>query len=96
MFDFLKKTGKTNDGKEQPVAHGRKLVGRVVSDKMQKTVVVAIDRMKMNPKYHKQYKMTSKFKAHDEKNEYHTGDKVIIQEVRPLSKEKRWMVIGKA
>ncbi|MDD5547427.1 MAG: 30S ribosomal protein S17 [Candidatus Pacebacteria bacterium] len=73
----------------------RKLEGTVVSDKMMKTVVVSVERMKQNQKYKKYFKVTKKFKAHDEKGEYHTGDKVIIQECRPLSKEKRWIVIGK-
>jgi len=69
--------------------------GIVVSDKSDKTVVVKIDRVKMHSKYHKRYTVSKNFKAHDEKNEYKTGDKVIIQECRPLSKDKRWRVIGK-
>lgn len=73
----------------------RRLEGVVVSDKMQKTIVVSITRLKKHPKYQKRYKVTKKFKAHDEKNEYHIGDKVIIEETRPLSKEKRWKVIEK-
>lgn len=73
----------------------RKLVGIVVSDKMQKTVVVAVEREKMHPRYRKKYKVTKKYKAHDEKNKYHIGDKVIIEETRPLSKEKRWRVLRK-
>ncbi|MBU4348059.1 30S ribosomal protein S17 [Patescibacteria group bacterium] len=73
----------------------RKLKGVVVSDKMQKTVVVAVERLKMNEKYKKHYKVTKKFKAHDENNDYRTGDKVLIQESRPMSKEKRWKVMKK-
>lgn len=73
----------------------RQLKGTVVSDKMQKTVVVEITRLKKHPKYKKYFKVTRKFKAHDENNEYKTGDKVIIQETRPLSKEKRWVVLSK-
>jgi small subunit ribosomal protein S17 len=73
----------------------RKLTGTVVSDKMIKTRVVAIERMKKHPKYLKYYRATSKFKAHDEKNEYHTGDKVVIEETRPLSKDKRWIIVSK-
>ena len=69
--------------------------GIVVSDKMTKTVVVEVTRLKKHEKYRKYYKVTTKFKAHDEENQYHTGDKVLIQETRPLSKDKRWMVIGK-
>ena len=73
----------------------RKLEGVVVSDKMQKTVVVAVSRVKMNEKYHKAFTVTNRLKAHDEKGEYHVGDKVLIEETRPLSKEKRWQVIKK-
>ncbi len=75
-------------------ANKRKLTGIVISDKMAKTRVVAVFRMKKHPKYLKYYKATSKFKAHDEKNEYHTGDKVVIEEARPMSKEKRWRIKG--
>lgn len=74
----------------------RKLQGTIVSDKMAKTRVVAVDRMKKHPRYEKYYAVTERFKAHDEKNEYKTGDKVIIQEVRPMSREKRWTIVGKA
>lgn len=73
----------------------RKLQGTVVSDKMQKTVVVEIIRWKKHPRYLKYYKITSRFKAHDEKREYKSGDKVVIQETRPMSKEKRWRVVQK-
>ena len=73
----------------------KKLRGVVVSDKMLKTVVVAVTRLKVHPKYKKQYKLTAKYKAHDEKGEYHTGDKVIIQETRPFSKDKNWRVVAK-
>ncbi len=74
----------------------RTLKGAVVSDKMQKTVVVAVSRLIKHPKYKKYYKVTKRYKAHDEKGEYHTGDKVVIRETRPLSKEKRWIVIRKS
>lgn len=74
----------------------RKFKGVVVSDKMQKTVVVAVTRRKQHPKYKKYYNITTRFKAHDESGQYHTGDKVMIQETRPISKEKRWAVIGRA
>ena len=73
----------------------RRLQGTVVSDKMTKTVVVRVDRMKLHPKYKKRYRISAKFKAHDEKGEYHTGDKVLIEETRPLSKDKRWRVVSK-
>jgi len=74
----------------------RTLKGVVVSDKMQKTVVVAVTRLIRHPKYKNYYKITKRFKAHDEKGEYHVGDKVLIQGTRPLSKEKKWVVINKA
>jgi small subunit ribosomal protein S17 len=69
--------------------------GVVVSDKMKKTIVVRVDRMKIHPKYLKQYKQSRKFKVHDEKGEYKVGDVVRFIETRPLSKDKRWRVIGK-
>ena len=73
----------------------RKLIGTVVSDKMDKTRVVAVEGFKKHSKYLKYYKRTSKFKAHDESNEYKTGDKVVIEETRPMSKEKRWRISKK-
>ncbi len=69
--------------------------GVVTSDKMDKTVVVTVARVKMHPKYLKRFKLSKRFKAHDEKDEYKVGDKVIIKEVRPLSKDKRWIVVSK-
>lgn len=71
----------------------KEYVGQVVSDKMDKTVVVAIDRMVQDPRYKKFLKRTSKLKAHDEKNEAHVGDRVRLIETRPLSRDKRWIVI---
>lgn len=71
----------------------RKLKGTIVSNKMQKTVVVRVDRLKKHPKYLKYYRVSRKFKAHDKKNEYQAGDVVIIEETRPLSKDKRWRVV---
>jgi len=73
----------------------RQLKGEVVSDKMQKTVVVRVERIKEHPKYKKRYKIHKKYKAHDEKGEYKIGDKVLIEECRPISKEKKWRVIKK-
>lgn len=67
-------------------------VGVVVSDKMDKTVVVAVERLVRHPFYKKYIKRTKKLKAHDEKNECRIGDKVKIMETRPLSKTKRWRV----
>ena len=74
----------------------RKRQGIVVSDKMQKTRVVEVAQVKLHPKYLKQYTVHARFKAHDENNEYKTGDTVIIAQTRPLSKEKRWKIIGKS
>ena len=68
-------------------------VGRVVSDKMDKTVVVAVEELKQHKLYKKSVKSTVKFKAHDENNEAHEGDRVSIMETRPLSKTKRWRVV---
>ena len=79
---------------ENKIQH-RTLKGYVVSDKMDKTVVVEIRRMKKDPKYKKYFKTSQKYKAHSPANEFHTGDKVVIQETRPISKDKRWIVIGK-
>jgi small subunit ribosomal protein S17 len=67
-------------------------IGVVVSDKMQKTVVVEVRRLVMHPLYHKYLRRRSKFMAHDEKNECRIGDRVAIQESRPLSRHKRWTV----
>ena len=63
---------------------------------MDKTIVVRIDRVTLHPKYKKRFTVSKKYKAHDEKNEYKVGDEVIIQATRPLSKGKRWRVVGKA
>lgn len=68
-------------------------VGKVVSDKMDKTIVVAIETLVRHPLYGKSVKRTTKFKAHDENNECKIGDRVRIMETRPLSKEKRWRLV---
>ena len=73
----------------------KKLTGKVVSNKMQKTVVVKVVRLKEHPKYKKRIRVYKKYKAHDEKGEYKAGDNVMIEEFRPISKEKRWKVIKK-
>lgn len=73
----------------------RTLKGTVVSDKMTKTVVVEVTRMKKDPKYKKQYKVSARYMAHDQEGQYHTGDVVLIGESRPLSKMKRWTVLSK-
>ncbi len=89
---MAKNTTKTEEKQE---IKGRVLKGTVVSDKMQKTIVVAITRLTKHPKYKKYYKITTRFKVHDEENTYKEGDKVTIRETRPLSKDKRWTVVGK-
>jgi small subunit ribosomal protein S17 len=67
--------------------------GKVVSDKMQKTIVVAIETLKRHPLYKRTYKSTNRFKAHDEHNDARVGDLVRIEETRPLSKDKRWRLV---
>jgi small subunit ribosomal protein S17 len=73
----------------------RKLQGTVVSDKMQKTIVVQVESIKEHPKYKRRFKMHKKYKAHDEGREYHIGDKVVIEEISPMSKDKKWKAIGR-
>jgi small subunit ribosomal protein S17 len=67
-------------------------IGRVVSDKMNKTRVVVVERTFRHPQYERVVKRTTRFKAHDERNETHVGDRVLIIETRPLSKDKRWRI----
>ena len=67
--------------------------GIVTSDKMEKSIVVSIERKEKHPIYGKFIKKTNKFMAHDEKNEAHIGDKVLIMETRPLSKNKNWRLV---
>ena len=76
-------------------ARGRRKerVGKVVSDKMDKTIIVTLTRQVPHPLYKKYFKKTTKFVAHDEKNDAKTGDTVRIMETRPLSKTKRWRVV---
>ena len=81
----LKKTN--NKGK------GKTLKGVVVSDKMDKTIVVSVSRFVKHPLYGKYYKISKKYKAHDEGNKYKIGDKVEILETRPISKDKKFTVV---
>ncbi len=67
--------------------------GKVISDKMDKTIVVAIEYKVKHPLYKKYIKITYKLKAHDENNECNIGDKVLVMETRPLSKDKRWRLV---
>ena len=71
----------------------RNKIGRVVSDKMDKTVVVSVERLRRHPIYKRVVRLSSKFKAHDEENTARVGDTVRIEESRPLSAEKRWTVV---
>ncbi|MDP3954200.1 MAG: 30S ribosomal protein S17 [bacterium] len=73
----------------------RVLKGVVVSDKMQKTAVVEVSRLIKHPKYKKYHKVSKRFKAQNDDNKYKTGERVLIQETRPISKDKRWIVIAK-
>jgi small subunit ribosomal protein S17 len=70
----------------------RTMTGRVLSDKMEKTVVVQVERTFEHPLYHKVVRTAKKYKAHDEDNVAKVGDLVVIRESRPLSREKRWVV----
>ena len=77
------------------IKNKRTLTGIIVSDKMDKTVVVQILRLKKHPKLRKYFKITTRYKVDDPENKYQTGDKVIIQESKPISRWKRWVVVGK-
>ena len=79
---------------EEKKAFKRRLIGRVRSDKMDKTVVVEVVRFKLDPVYKKYLRVRKRYQAHDEENTYRVGDQVEIQEHRPLSKNKRWKVIN--
>jgi len=74
----------------------RRLKGIITSDKMNKTRVVAVNQLKKHKRYLKYFKVTKKYKSHDEDNQYKEGDEVIIEETRPLSKQKRWRITGYA
>jgi small subunit ribosomal protein S17 len=79
---------------EKRVNSRKFLQGTVVSDKMDKTRVIQVKTLTKHTKYHKVVRSASKYKAHDEKNETKTGDVVRIMETRPLSKDKRWVIMG--
>ena len=81
-----------NSNKE--VGQGKTLKGVVISDKMDKTIVVSVSRFVKHPLYGKYYKISKKYKAHDESNKYKTGDKVEILETRPISKDKKFKVVN--
>jgi small subunit ribosomal protein S17 len=73
----------------------KQLQGKIISDKMQKTIVVRVETIKVHPKYKKRFKAHKNFKADNSNNEYHIGDNVIIEETVPMSKNKKWKVVGK-
>jgi len=73
----------------------KQLTGTIISNKMQKTIVVQVERIKEHSKYKRRYKFHKKYKAHLEDGEYQVGERVVIEECRPLSKEKRWRVVKK-
>ncbi len=75
------------------VGKRKEKIGEVVSNKMDKTAVVKIERLVLHPKYHKYIRRSTKLKAHDEGNKCQIGDKVKVCETRPLSKDKRWRVV---
>jgi small subunit ribosomal protein S17 len=83
----------TNSSTAETRKRRKTRVGKVVSDKMQKTVVVAIERRVPHPQYGKMMTLSTRLKAHDEENTAKTGDTVRIAETRPLSKDKRWRVV---
>jgi small subunit ribosomal protein S17 len=86
---------KAKTQKEIKVNTGNTLKGVVVSDKMKKTVIVSVSRFIKHPLYGKFYKVSKKYKAHDEDNKYKVGDNVEIVETRPISKDKHFKVVAK-
>ncbi len=90
----MEQPSRSPEGTEKPARRRQQKVGVVVSNKMQKTVVVEVQRLVMHPLYHKYLRRRSRFMAHDEKNDCRIGDRVSIRETRPMSKNKRWMVLS--
>lgn len=80
---------------EEITKNNKTMTGEIVSDKMDKTVVVSVSRFVKHPKYGKYTKRSKNFKAHDENNEYKTGERVTIEETVPYSKSKKFKVVGK-
>lgn len=81
------------DNKKEKII--RKFQGEIVSDKMDKTIVVKVDRVKTHPIYKKKFTVSRQYKVHDPKNEYKKGEVVLFRECRPISKDKRWVIIKK-
>jgi len=84
-----------NNSTDKAKPKSRLLKGRVVSDKMDKTIVVLVSRLKKHSRYQKRYKVDKKYKVDDRENKYKNGDRLIVKEVKPVSKTKRWQVIKK-
>ena len=93
MSENIKDKETEEKSKEEKKTIKRKFNGIVVSDKMNKTIVVKVERVKVHTKYKKRYTVSRKYKVHDEKEHFKIGDKVNFIECRPLSKDKRWRVI---
>jgi small subunit ribosomal protein S17 len=87
-------TAKAENKTTKPEVISRKFSGVVVSDKNAKTILVKVETIKVHPKYKKRYTVSRKYKVHDETNKYKIGDKVSFVECRPLSRDKRWRVLG--
>jgi len=90
----MEKIDKKTDKNIKKTVIKKKFNGVVVSDKMEKTIVVKVDRVRVHPKYKKRYTVSKRYKVHDEKNILKEGDKVAFIECRPLSKGKRWRVVN--
>ena len=73
----------------------KEFIGKIISTKMDKTAVVLVERYKFHPKYKKRYKVSKKFKVHNPSNKYKEGDEVLIKEVRPISKDKKFLIVKK-
>jgi small subunit ribosomal protein S17 len=89
----MSEAGATQAAATEQTGLRRRLTGKVVSDKMDKTVTVLVERRVQHPLYNKFVGRSKKYHAHDEKNEYHTGDVVLIEECRPIAKTKAWRVV---
>jgi small subunit ribosomal protein S17 len=88
-----KTSGASGHPQNEQRRHRQQKVGRVTSDKMQKTIVVSVESLKRDRIYKRTYKFTTKFKAHDEENTARIGDVVRIEETRPLSRDKNWRLV---
>ncbi len=86
-------TEKINNTNSSSRGKSRVLEGKVISEAMQKTLVVQVDRTVLHPRYRKRYIRSKRYLAHDEKEQFHVGDNVRLRECRPLSKRKRWRVL---